>query len=47
LRPFAAGRRGVHDNAGREVIASGAALSDEQIMKMNWLVEGVQAPMPR
>jgi len=47
LRPFAAGSAGVRDNAGREVIAAGTALSDEQILKMDWLVEGVQAPMPR
>jgi len=47
LRPFAGGRTGVRDNAGREVIAAGADLSDEQVLKMDWLVEGVQAPMPR
>jgi len=37
----------VRDNEGREVIAKGATLSDEQILNMNWLVEGVVSKLPR
>jgi basic membrane protein A len=29
------------------VIAKGAQLSDEQILKMNWLAEGVQGRVTR
>jgi basic membrane protein A len=46
LRPFAA-KVPVKDNEGREVIAAGTALSDEQILAMNWLAEGVQGKLPR
>lgn len=44
LQPFrvAAGAAAVRDNAGHAVIAPGQALSDAQILQMNWLVEGVQ-----
>jgi basic membrane protein A len=42
LQPFRAGKSSVRDNEGREVIAAGHALSDAQILQMNWLVEGVQ-----
>jgi len=43
LRPFAAAASSdVRDNTGRVVIAKGRALDDEQILDMNWLVEGVQ-----
>src|SRR5262245_33230964 len=41
LKPFQAAAD-VRDNEGRVVIAKGQALSDEQILNMNWLVEGVQ-----
>ncbi|MBU2288946.1 MAG: BMP family ABC transporter substrate-binding protein [Gammaproteobacteria bacterium] len=37
----------VRDNEGRVVIAKGTALDDEQILKMNWLVEGVQGAVGR
>ena len=37
----------VRDNQGQVVIAKGAALNDDQIMKMNWLVEGVQGQVGR
>jgi simple sugar transport system substrate-binding protein len=37
----------VRDNEGHVVIAKGAQLSDEQILKMNWLVEGVQGRVAR
>jgi len=42
LHPFYA-RQAVLSNEGREVIAPGQTLSDEQILNMNWLVQGVQA----
>jgi simple sugar transport system substrate-binding protein len=45
LHPFAA-RADVLDNQGRKVIARGQTLSDEQILQMNWLVEGVQGKLP-
>jgi len=45
LHPFYA-RQAVLDNQGKEVIAKGQTLSDEQILKMNWLVQGVQGKLP-
>lgn len=45
LHPFRAGKAAVRDNEGREVIAAGKVLSDEQILKMNWLAEGVQGKL--
>ena len=45
LHPFHAGKA-VLDNEGKEVIAKGQTLSDEQILKMNWLVQGVQGKLP-
>ncbi len=45
LHPFHAGQA-VFDNQGREVIAKGQTLSDEQILKMNWLVQGVAGKLP-
>ncbi|MGJ7484102.1 BMP family ABC transporter substrate-binding protein [Variovorax sp. LT2P21] len=47
LRPFAAAAADVHDNEGHVVIAKGSALTDEQILKMNWLAEGVQGRVAR
>ena len=44
LRPFAA-RQAVRDNQGHVVIAAGQALSDAQILAMNWLAEGVQGKL--
>ncbi|MGJ7507329.1 BMP family ABC transporter substrate-binding protein [Variovorax sp. GT1P44] len=41
VKPFQA-IADVRDNEGRVVIAKGQSLSDEQILNMNWLVEGVQ-----
>jgi simple sugar transport system substrate-binding protein len=41
LHPFQALQQAVRDNEGREVIAKGSTLSDEQILNMNWFVEGV------
>ena len=45
LHPFRA-RQAVLDNEGKEVIAQGQTLNDEQILKMNWLVQGVQGKLP-
>ena len=47
LQPFRATDAAVCDNTGREVIARGQALSDAQILQMNWLVEGVQGKVAR
>ena len=47
LQPFRAGAAAVRDNTGREVIAPGQALTDAQILQMNWLVEGVQGQVAR
>jgi basic membrane protein A len=46
LLPFAA-RQAVHDNEGHVVIAAGKALTDAQILQMNWLVQGVQGKLPK
>jgi basic membrane protein A len=46
LAPFAA-RAAVHDNEGHVVIAAGKALTDAQILQMNWLVQGVQGKLPK
>ncbi len=45
LHPFHA-RQAVLDNEGQEVIAQGKTLGDEQILMMNWLVQGVQGKLP-
>ncbi|NDP40231.1 MAG: BMP family ABC transporter substrate-binding protein [Rhodoferax sp.] len=45
LHPFHA-TQAVLNNAGQEVIAKGQTLSDVQILKMNWLVQGVQGQLP-
>lgn len=43
LPVFAASKgKPVRDNAGKVVIAPGQALTDAQILEMNWLAEGVQ-----
>ncbi|WP_219209873.1 BMP family ABC transporter substrate-binding protein [Variovorax boronicumulans] len=47
LQPFAAVAADVRDNEGHVEIARGSALTDEQILKMNWLVEGVQGRVAR
>jgi basic membrane protein A len=47
LRPFQASHGPIRDAEGREVIAAGQALGDEQILSMNWLVEGVRGGLPR
>lgn len=47
LQPFRAVNGDLRDNEGRVVISKGGQLSDEQILKMNWLVEGVQGRVAR
>ncbi|MDQ0072799.1 simple sugar transport system substrate-binding protein [Variovorax boronicumulans] len=47
LQPFRAVAGDVRDNEGYVVIAKGAQLNDEQILKMNWLAEGVQGRVTR
>lgn len=42
LRPFAGP---ISDNTGKAVVARGAALTDEQILGMNFLVSGVQGKL--
>lgn len=37
----------IKDNQGRQVVAKGQVLSDEQILRMDWLVEGVQGKIAR
>ena len=39
LKPFAGP---LQDNEGKAIIAKGQSLGDEQILKMNYLVSGVQ-----
>ncbi len=45
LQPFAAGDLPVRDNEGHVVIEARQALTDDQILRMNWLVEGVQGKL--
>ena len=45
LHPFHATKT-VLDNQGKEAIARGHTLNDDQIRKMNWLVQGVQGKLP-
>ena len=45
LHPFHATKT-VLDNDGKEAIARGQTLNDDQIRKMNWLVQGVQGKLP-
>ncbi len=47
LQPFRAVSSDVRDTTGRVVIAQGTALTDAQILGMDWLVEGVQGVIPR
>ena len=44
LQPFRAGKQPIRDNAGAVQVAAGQSLSDAQILQMDWLAEGVQAP---
>ena len=47
LKPFTAGNAPVRDNEGQIVIEANQALTDDQILRMNWLVEGVQGKLAR
>jgi len=47
LQPFAAGKAPILSNSGAVLIATGNALSDTQILGMNFLVQGVQGSLPR
>lgn len=47
LQPFRAGAQDVRDNEGHVAIAKGSALTDAQILQMNWLAEGVQGRVAR
>ena len=44
LRPFAGPLK---DNQGHVIAAAGASLSDERILAIDWLVEGVSGTLPR
>lgn len=46
LHPFSA-KAGVRDNEGKLAIAPGQTLTDEQILGMNWLAEGVVGKISR
>lgn len=46
LHPFRA-RTALLDNEGREVLAAGKTLTDEQILGMNFLVQGVQGKLAK
>ena len=46
LHPFHA-RADVRDNEGRVAIAAGQTLSDDQILGMNWLADGVVGKLAR
>jgi simple sugar transport system substrate-binding protein len=47
LQPFAASKAPVLSNTGAVVIPTGSALSDAQILGMNFLVQGVQGSLPK
>ena len=47
LQPFAAGKAPVLSNTGAVLIPAGSALSDAQILGMNFLVQGVQGSLPK
>lgn len=44
LKPF---RGPIADNEGRQVVPAGTAMTDEQILSMNFLVSGVQGKLPK
>jgi simple sugar transport system substrate-binding protein len=44
LKPF---RGPISDNEGRQVVPAGSAMTDEQILSMNFLVSGVQGKLPK
>lgn len=44
LHPFAGP---INDQAGQEVVAEGETVSDEDLLSMDWYVEGVQGTIPK
>ena len=44
LHPFAGP---INNQAGEEVVAEGEVISDEDLLKMDWYVEGVQGSIPK
>ncbi len=44
LHPFAGP---INNQAGEQVVAEGEAISDEDLLKMDWYVEGVQGSIPK
>ncbi len=46
LQPFAAGAEPLRDNTGKTIAAAGASLTDAQILRMNFLVDGVVGGLP-
>jgi simple sugar transport system substrate-binding protein len=44
LHPFAGP---IKDQTGAEVVADGETVSDEDLLKMDWYVEGVQGTIPK
>ncbi|MCP5150269.1 MAG: BMP family ABC transporter substrate-binding protein [Ectothiorhodospiraceae bacterium] len=44
LHPF---QGPIRDQAGKEVVAAGATVGDEDLLKMDWYVEGVQGNLPK
>lgn len=47
LQPFRAGAQGIRSNEGTLMVPPGQALSDTEILNMNWFAEGVMARLPR
>ena len=37
----------IMDQSGKEVVAAGARLSDEDLLGMDWYVEGVEGKLPK
>ena len=46
LQPFTAGKQAIFDNQGKQRIAPGQALSDADLLRMDWLVQGVIGALP-
>ncbi len=44
LQPF---QGPVRDNTGKERVAAGKAMSDDELQKMDFYVEGVQGSLPK
>ena len=44
LHPFAGP---IANQAGEVIVAEGEVMSDEDLLKMNWYVEGIQGSLPQ